>query len=346
MLYVNNLRASFCFLRPAAIDSLPQLKKYDFIALVKIIDDQDLEKPPINIQTVGSLTIKTIELFKGERVDKILEYSKNSTCDIGISKDEEWILFGEIKNGKISVDVMSRNIRYKKNNGVRDWRNQTGFYELKQLRKLYHHPPEIFDNVIRKEFYPNGQIEIIANYSNGKLNGERTIWYPDGTLLGKQFYVNDILDGKSQWFYPSGQIHEEEYNLKGKHCNTLRNYYDSTSIQIFKLEFIKQYYKDINEKDSLDLVRSKVQLRSETVYNSLGQRIISREYSIFGILSKEEFSDPDRKFSTIIFYHNNGTISSIMYTLNGKIYGHYQTYGENGFPKESWDYDENGEKIK
>lgn len=347
ILSAHNLKADFRpRQRPVKIDSLSQLNKYDFIALVKIAGDKDLEnKIANNFQTVDLLPVKIIELFKGEKFVRYLEHFANSSCDYGISKGEEWILFGKISPGKISIESSCENIRYKYNNGVRDWRNQTGFYELNQLRKLYHHSTENY-NGIRKEFYPNGQVEFTANYANGKLNGERTIWYPNGTLLGKQNYINDLLNGKLQWFYPSGQIHEEEYYLEGKRCNVSRNYWDSTLIQGIKSEFFKQYYKDSNEKDSLDLVRSRVQLRSEIVYNSKGQIIVKKQYSIYGKLQNEEFSDPDRNFSTVVFYHHNGALSSIGYKLNRKNYGHYQAYDENGVLKEGWDYDEKGEKIK
>lgn len=342
MFYVQNLNASFCFQRPEQIDSLAQLKDYDLVALVKIVEDQDLKnETDNNLNGVGLLTIEVIELFKGQMVESILEYSKNSTCDIGISKGEEWIIFGEKRNGKMIIDPSARNIRYKQNNGVRNWRNQNGFYELTQLRKLYQHPAKEFINETRKEFYSNGQIEIEENYCNGNLDGKRTIWYPDGKLLGNQFYKNGILDGKSQWFFPSGQIHEEEYYLKGVHCNVLKNYWDSTMIKEFN--FIKTISKG---RDSLDLVLlNRVNLRTEHVYNSKGQVIVSRQYSIFGKIESESFGEPERKFYTTIHYNDNGSISSIGYTLNGKGYGHYQRYDDKGNPKESWDYDENGLKI-
>lgn len=349
MLFMQNLNASFCFRRPAKIDSLSQLKKYDFIALVKIVDDQDLKNETANnFQVIGLLTIEIIELFKGDKVDKLLEFSKNSTCDIGISKGDEWILFGEMRNGKMSVDAPARNIRYKNNNEVRDWRNQKGFYELMQLRKLYQHPEKVFKNETRKEFYSNGQIEITEYYRNGKLNGERAIWYPDGKLLGRQFYVDGSLDGKSQWFYPSGQIHEEGYYLKGMPYNVHKNYWDSNMINDLTQELREDFIKTISKgKDPTDLVLlNRVNLRTEYVYDSKGQVIVSRGYSIFGKLERECFTDTDRKCSTIIYYHHNGSISSIMYSLNSKNYGHYQTYDENGLLKEGWDYDENGEKIK
>jgi antitoxin component YwqK of YwqJK toxin-antitoxin module len=349
MLFMQNLNASFCFLRPEKIDSLAQFEKYDFIALVKIIDDQDLKNETANNFTViGLLTIEIIELFKGEMIDKLMEYSKYGNCDIGISKGDEWILFGEMRNGKMSVNATSRNIKYKNNDEVIDWRNQKGFYELKQLRKLYQHPVEVFDNETRKEFYSNGQIEIIENYCNGKLNGERTMWFPDGKLLGKQFYIDGLLNGKSQWFYPSGQIHDEEYYLKGMPYNVHKNYWDSNMMNDYTQKQREGLIEIIlNGNDSTDLVLlNRVNLRTEFVYNAEGKIIISRYYSILGKLESEFFIETDRKHVTAIRYHNNGSIFSIQYSLNSENYGHFQSYDENGIPKEGWDYDENGEKIK
>lgn len=326
------------------IDSLAQMKEYDFIAHVKIIDDQIFKKPSKDdYETIGQLSFEIIELFKGEKINKILEYSKNSSCDIGISKGEEWILFGKTRNGKISVVACDRNKRYKEKDEQRDWKYGRGFYELKQLRKLYEHPTYKFENEMRKEFFKNGKTEIEESYLNGKLNGERKIWYPNGKLFCKQFYINDTLDGKSEWFYESGQIYDEDYYLKGKPCNVSRLYYDSTIEQGWiKKMLIESHYKT---EDSLIFVYKRIQAQYETVFDSYGRAIISREFTRLGKIHKEETIDPDRKFRTVIYYHDNGAISSIMYSLNDVNFGHYQTYDENGFPSRGWDYDENGKAI-
>lgn len=326
------------------IDSLPQLKDYEFIAHVKITDDQDLKKPAKDdYESIGILTFHIIELFKGQKIDKILEYSKHSSCDIGISTGEEWILFGKIINGRLAVVSCDRNHQYKERNELRDWKYGSGFYELTQLRKLYHHTSETFYTGKRKEFYSNGQLEIEETYFEGKRNGERRIWYPNGILYCRQFYKNDTLDGRSEWFYPSGQIYDESLYIKGKPCNVSRLYFDSTIERGYKKVFIDESYKT---EDSLDFAYKGVQAQYETVYDSYGRVIISREYTRVGKIHKEEIIDPDKKFRTVIYYHNNGIISSIMYSLNGKNYGHYQTYNENGSPGRGWDYDENGKVIK
>jgi len=344
VLFGQKTQACICsdpFLR---IDSLPQLKEYDFIAYVKILDDQDFKKPSKNdYETIGQLTIKILELFKGNKIGQVLEYSKNSSCDIGISRGEEWILFGKTINGRIAILACDRNEKYKESNELRDWKYEYGFYELRQLRKLYQHPEKKYENEKHLELYSNGQKEIEETYLNGKLNGERKIWYPSGVLFCKQFYINDTLDGKSEWFFPSGQIYDEDYYLNGKPCNVSRLYFDSTIEQSWKTILIDDFYKT---EDSLNFVYNRVQPQFETVFDSYGRVIISREYTRLGKINNEQIIEPDRKFRVVIYYHDNGAISSIEYFLNGKNYGHYQTYNENGFPDRGWDYDENGEMIK
>jgi len=327
------------------IDSLPQLEKYDFIAHVKILDEQDYKNSSIkdNIGTMGLLTIKIIELFKGDSITQVIEYHRNTSISVGVSKGEEWILFGRNINGKITIVGCDRNQIYKKTNELRDWKYDYGFRELRKLRELYQHPETEYVNEIRQEFYSNGQKEIEETYVNGMLNGERKIWYPNGILFCKQYYINDTLDGKSEWFYPTGQIYDEDYYLKGKRCNVSRIYYDSTTVRYYGGYLLDD---SIKTKNYLSLAANKVQTHYETVFDSYGWAIISREYTRLGKICREETIDPDRKFRIVIYYHDNGLISSIMYSLNGKNYGHYQTYDKNGFPSIGWDYDENGERIK
>lgn len=327
----------------ATIDSLPQMGEYAFIAHVKITDDQIFKKPSKgDFGATGLLKFEIIELFKGEKINQVLEYAKNSSCDIGVSLGEEWILFGKVINNKISIMPCDRNQRYKTKDEFRDWKYESGFSELKQLRVLYGHTIPKFEHEKRQEFYKNGEIEIEETYANGKLNGERKIWYPNGRLFCKQFYINDTLDGKSEWFYESGQIYDEDYYLKGKPLNVSRLYYDSTIEKGWKQMLIDDFYKT---EDSLDFVYKRIQVQYETVYDSYGRAVIVREYTRLGKIYREETIDPDRKFRTVIYYHDNGLMSSIMYSLNGINFGHYQTYQKDGLPGIGWDYDENGKAI-
>ena len=98
-------------------------------------------------------------------------------------------------------------------------------------------------------------------------------------------------------------------------------------------------------EDSLRLEYSRVQVQSEIVYDHLGREILFRQYSRQGKITKEDIYQPERSFATHIFYHNNGQIKSIGYSLNYEDYGHYQEYDPDGNPTKSWDYDQSGRQI-
>jgi antitoxin component YwqK of YwqJK toxin-antitoxin module len=342
LLFFQNSEACICT-NYYNFKTLDDTKGIDFIALVKVVGEQDYQKETKNPfdATIGLLNIEIVELFKGEKIDKIFEYSKYTSCDMGVSVGEEWIMLGRYVNGQIYVHLCGGNEKYKKADEFREWRYKSGFETLKTLRKLYNHTEEKFDNGKKQEFYSNGQIEIEEEYLNGMRNGKRTIWYPNGVVFCKQTYVNDTLNGKSEWFYPSGQISKEDYYIKGKSYNISRQYYDSTFAP-YERKYLVERYKT---SDSLNFVYKRVQIENEIIYNSSGEQIIYRRYSRIGKVKLEWFTQPQLHSLTRILYYNNGSMRSIQHSLNGCDYGHFQSYYMNGLPNQSWDYDEYGNKI-
>lgn len=320
------------------------VEPYEFIALVKITADVDHPAPPKNgIGTTGLLSFQIKELFKGQPIHQLLEEMKNTSCDLGISIDEEWLVFGKKRDGIVVITSCDRNARYRKTNGFREWQFESGIKELRQLRKLYNHPKPVFSNEVNKEFYPEGKLELQEAYMRGKLNGERKVWYPNGQLYGSQLYKNDTLTGKEVWYYPSGQLHRELFHANGKPSNIYRAYYDTTISSPRVKEFlIKNFYKT---EDSLIQEHRRILVWLEVIYDADGNEIITRDYTRQGQIQHESFYDHKRNFITSIYYHKNGRVESIGYTLNFDGYGHYQAYDENGLPLKSWDYDENGKQI-
>ncbi len=323
--------------------TLDDTKGIDFIALVKVVGEQDYQKETKDsfAATIGLLNIKIVELFKGERIDKIFEYSKYTSCDMGVSVGEEWIMLGHYVNGQIYVHLCGGNQKYKKADEFREWKYKNGLGMLKDLRELYNHTEEKFENGKKQQFYSNGKIEIEEKYLNGMRNGKRTIWYPNGIIHCKQTYINNILNGKSEWFYPSGQISNEDYYIKGKPYNISRQYYDSTFAPYEKNLLLERY----KTNDSLNFVYKRVQINHEIIYDSSGEIIIYRQYSRVGKVKFERFTQPQLHSTTRILYYNNGSIRAIQHYLNQCDYGHFQSYYMNGLPNQSWDYDEYGNKI-
>lgn len=343
---INHLKACICS-EILTTDSVAQLKAYDLIAYVKITDDRDYEPAegaPSLSHTTGLISFNIIELFQGKEVEQVIDNTRHTSCYIGMTKGEEWILFGKLKDGKMRVYACDRNAQYRNADGQRDWKYGRGLGLLQQLRKLYGHPEKKFANETRREYYPNGQLEIEETYRNGQLQGARKIWYPDGKLRGRETYVNDSLDGKTEWFYPSGQIEHESYYTRGQHSNVSRYYYDTATTKnspSFRFDLMRR-----GNEDSLRAVYRRLQPSSETVYDTHGRIVLSRQYGRSGNIMSETIYDEDRKFSTHIFYHDNGVLSEIEYRLNYKGYGRFQRYDQNGLPTLSWDYDKEGKPIK
>ncbi|REA63741.1 hypothetical protein DSL64_04730 [Dyadobacter luteus] len=306
----NHASACSCVNNIRDLESTSQLDPYEFVALVKITDDQVYkESTTADYRSIGLLGIKIIELFKGVSVDKIFEGDIQTSCDMGIEKGQEWMFFGKKIDGKLTVIPCDRNAKYKDLNGFREWRS-LGYTDLHALRKIYKHPVKEYRTEKRIEYYTNKQTEIEENYVDGKLDGVRKIWYPDGVLFGIQHYKMDSLHGRSSWFYPSGQIQKDDFYVNGKYAQVSRFYFKSLEPESGR--------------------NPKVQF--ETVFDSLGNPIISRVFSSSGSLQSESLIDLVKNTRTNIHYHENGIISEISYNKNDESSGQYIRYDENGMP--------------
>lgn len=68
-------------------------------------------------------------------------------------------------------------------------------------------------NGVSKEFYLNGNLRLVSNYKNGKLNGSYLSYYrSDGKLKSSSNYKEGKLNGASITYFPSGKKkNETEY---------------------------------------------------------------------------------------------------------------------------------------
>jgi antitoxin component YwqK of YwqJK toxin-antitoxin module len=314
-------QACYCHLNYTT-DSLSQLDGYEFIAHVKITGTNNLPSDPVTgYPGYGEVMFDIIDLFKGNAIASVIEIGKGSMCSLNIRLGDEWIFFARRNADKLIVGRCDRTERYRDSIGVRSWHYGTAISLLKKLKELYKHSEAMRDGM-RREYFPNGNIELEENILNGKLNGVRKIWYYTGELLSRQEFVNDTLDGETRWYSRSGQLTDESFYRMGKNSNIARTYYDTTSFQKLK----------------------RIQVWFEEVYDNSGRNILLRCYSEGGTIEYEIFRDSERHFHTTINYHPNGIVSSISYRRNGINFGRHQNFDENGLPTESWEYDEKGQK--
>jgi hypothetical protein len=142
MKYILLFAACFCLAQSAsacrcmplpALDSLSQLKDYDFIARVKIVKDGG----QVTGGNRGRLKIKVVERFKGKRRTVIYEMAKGTSCDMFITKGQEWLVFGKMENGRLVIGPCDRNVMYRtgrnSENAVAGDRREL----LEKLREFY-----------------------------------------------------------------------------------------------------------------------------------------------------------------------------------------------------------------
>jgi antitoxin component YwqK of YwqJK toxin-antitoxin module len=360
-LFYSNSKACLCDPPDYLYLDSSELKEYDFIARVRIINAYDFKTP----SEYNYLSIQVLELFKGKTISKIFESHKNSSCDLGISDGEEWIIFCKKKNGRIFQEVCDRFQKIRESDGQRINGYDIDINPLWNLRKFYGHKEKKLINGTHKEFYANGKIEIEEQYLNGIKEGVCKMWYPSGQVLridtfvnGKLsgisrswhlngalqssgFYINGKLEGKKEDFFPSGQISSIIYSKNNKFYNIYRTYFDTT---IHESSFSHLLSENTNQ-DSLDLIYKKIQIQHEWVYNINGEILIKREYFRNGKLKEEETFLEDINFRIMTTYQENGNILTIGYKKDGKSYGHYQWFDKNGLPEQGWDYDDFGNVI-
>ena len=323
--------------------SMDDVKKYPFVALVKITSETTnppSDSTPFRVATLG---FKIIEKFKGKDIRELIEYDIQSSCDMGIEVGDEWVLFATERDGRLSISACSRNVRYRDKQGVRDWHFKRGIQELEDLRKLYGHTEKRNRDGVDKQYYPDGKLEAETTYYGGLKNGTRMIYHRNGKIFGKQVFVNDSLQGKSEWFFPSGQLYDQKFYRKGILVNMSRVYYDTAVTDRMKKFLIRDFYQT---EDSLRKTYSRIQVWLEALYDYNGQIITSREYSRWGTIEQERIYHHEDSNYTGIFYHPNGQVSAIAHFKNyTKPYGHSQAYDPEGNPIHSSDYDADGKQI-
>ena len=121
-----------------------------------------------------------------------------------------------------------------------------------------------------------GQIEVVENYRNGKLEGPRRVFAGGGKLLDETYYAegkksgvsiknyadgvqkqeegmfqNDVRDGKTTWYYPNGQKAADYSYSNGLLDGDVALYHDNGRVSEFGLYQMnnqtgiwKEYYPD------------------------------------------------------------------------------------------------------
>ncbi|NOT36219.1 MAG: toxin-antitoxin system YwqK family antitoxin [Saprospiraceae bacterium] len=105
-----------------------------------------------------------------------------------------------------------------------------------------------------EKFDDEGKIFEVANYVNGKLEGEKR-FYDKGILYSIEHHKNDNFEGPYKIFYPDGQVQMETQYVNNEITGELRSYFSSGKIK--EIVFMKanmengpfiEYYENGNKK--------------------------------------------------------------------------------------------------
>ena len=83
----------------------------------------------------------------------------------------------------------------------------------------------------RKYYHPNGAVESIETYKNGKYHGKYLKFYENGTPSIEQDFVAGAMEGLSIRYYPNGAV-EERVTMKNNEENgPFQEYYDNGNVK-------------------------------------------------------------------------------------------------------------------
>jgi len=125
------------------IHTKEDLKRYDFIALVKIEKLEDLTYKMDGYYSEAAIgQVRVLELFKGKyTTQKILFWGEYTSCSMGVQEGDIWIVFGNYEKAFIETSFCTHSQRYIESE---DWRDKINPLPpsglLQTLRDLYKTP--------------------------------------------------------------------------------------------------------------------------------------------------------------------------------------------------------------
>lgn len=294
-------------------------QKYSFIAHVKIktksvldIKDSSLVGTNENLNQYSKISIEIIELVKGKPEIMILEWGVNTSCDMGIRENDEWILFGNRVNDNFSsVGYCNNWIKMKSRDGERYGQYDSGISAMKGLRKLAGLPEKKNPDGVIKTFYASGNLLAIEQFVNGELHGNRKVYYSNGVLMEESKYVNGVLNGTKKSYAKHGQLLNELIFLNGE--VTYSVYWFDTTFQARRME---AYFLNFNgHKEPENIPPARIQKQSEGWFDLEKKNRHSKVYFRSGQKEWENFSFNEDANKLTCEYFESGNLK-----LEGKYY--------------------------
>jgi hypothetical protein len=82
----------------------------------------------------------------------------------------------------------------------------------------------------KKVFYPDGKLQYLAEFKNGKANGRVREYTPDGKLYMDALFADGHRHGKCTHFYKNGNPFEVSNYVNGEKDGEVTKYYDNGNV--------------------------------------------------------------------------------------------------------------------
>lgn len=303
-----------------------EIDRSNYISLARVLD----------IVSIGSkreykVKIEELVLYKGNSVNQVFVNGANrfldstffTSCDIDFKIGQEWVIFGFAKNDSTKTDYCSGTFNYKDELGYRDIMGAYRIEKLNALNQQFNKPLITFLSKTKRLqlFYPNGQLELDAQFKNGERHGVSTYYYPNGVLRGEQFYAKGKLHGIQRMFFQEGTLDNVRHYEYGVEV-------DSTNYYEFNRDSGRYYLHSTSFRTKKGVMLSSKIFTIPINYGPSGFIFNSTQH----YLRSEVLHDTLTENTTYINYHPNGMIQN-QYKLNKKreYIGDEITYDENGY---------------
>jgi hypothetical protein len=139
------------------------------------------------------------------------------------------------------------------------------YYDNGEVKKMAQVINDSIPHGIMKTFTPDGYLQSVYNYKEGRREGPAVSYYNNGNLKSKMAYNNNQREGLMKMYYRTGELYREIPYIKGKVEGIRKTYYKNGSIMAeapYKNSFPGLGLKEYKSNGSLDKANVKINVHS------------------------------------------------------------------------------------
>ena len=299
-------------------------KRYQYVALVRVKTLEQFTPPgldPKNTELtkftknseLAKFRVDVIENFKNPLPAELILDGYNTSCDIDLRPNQEWIIFAKESNGYPTVFPCDYSIPYERGRAVRNisqLRFRSGDELLNTIRQLTGKPIRVENDRLEK-FYSSGQRALLSTYHQGGREEERIVWHENGRLWGKEYYKNGLKNGLSLWWNENGTPNARETFVAGIPIDTSRHWYntDTDTLWLQSTPTLTEH-----ARDSILQFNKRSHIQSVTIADRQGRLLNDRRYDWNGRLVDETIGVPEAGVECRTSYDKQGNINFLIVT--------------------------------